>query len=133
MRMKMFSAESIDAVKALIFAEMGADAVILSEREVEGGVEVRAAIDRIGGAAFSGEPVYLRDGRGGHGRGVENPMFSRVRDALLWHGAPQRFAERVAQEGAGRLPGQFTSPEAAMAEGLGRLIMCDPLPARQRL
>jgi hypothetical protein len=131
MRMKMFAAESMEAAKAMIFAEMGSDAVILSEREVEGGVEVRAAIDRMGAAAVNNEPVFLRDSRsGGHGRGVDNPMFARVRDALLWHGAPQRFAERVAQEGAGRLPGQFTSPEEAMAEGLGRLITCDPIPAR---
>lgn len=131
MRMKMFAAESMEAAKAMIFAEMGSDAVILSEREVEGGVEVRAAIDRMGAAAVNNEPVFLRDSRAcGHGRGVDNPMFARVRDALLWHGAPQRFAERVAQEGAGRLPGQFTSPEEAMAEGLGRLITCDPIPAR---
>jgi len=51
MRMKMFAAESMEAAKAMIFAEMGADAVILSEREVDGGVEVRAATDRKGAAA----------------------------------------------------------------------------------
>lgn len=131
MRMKMFAAESMEAAKAKIFAEMGSDAVILSEREVEGGVEVRAAIDRMGAAAVGNEPVFLRDARaGGHGRGVDNPMYARVRDALLWHGAPQRFADRVAHEGAGRLPGQFTSPEEAMAEGLSRMITCDPIPAR---
>ena len=33
MRMKMFAAETLEAAKAMIFAEMGADAVILSERE----------------------------------------------------------------------------------------------------
>ena len=32
MRMKMFAAESMEAAKAMIFAEMGSDAVILSER-----------------------------------------------------------------------------------------------------
>jgi len=36
MRMKMFAAESFDAARALVFAEMGDDAVILSEREVDG-------------------------------------------------------------------------------------------------
>ena len=49
MRMKMFAAESLEAAKAMIFAEMGADAVILSEREIEGGVEVRAVTDKLGG------------------------------------------------------------------------------------
>jgi flagellar biosynthesis protein FlhF len=131
MRMKMFAAESMEAAKAMIFAEMGADAVILSEREVDGGVEVRAATDRKGAAAAGNEPLFLRDARNlGHGRGVDNPIFARVRDALLWHGAPQRFAERVANEGAGRRPGEFATPEEAMAEGLSRLITCDPIPAR---
>ena len=37
MRMKMFAAESLEAAKAMIFAEMGDDAIILSEREVPGG------------------------------------------------------------------------------------------------
>ena len=32
MRMKMFAAETLEAAKAMIFAEMGADAVILSEQ-----------------------------------------------------------------------------------------------------
>ncbi|MFN7054534.1 flagellar biosynthesis protein FlhF-like protein [Hyphomonas sp.] len=132
MRMKMFAAESMEAAKAMIFAEMGEDAVILSEREVDGGgVEVRAATERAGQAAIGNEPVFLREARGmGHGRGLDNPVFARVRDALLWHGAPQRFAERVANEGAGRLPGGFATPEEAMAEGLDRLVTCDPVPAR---
>ncbi len=131
MRMKMFAAESVEAAKALIFAEMGADAVILSEREVDGGVEVRAATDRSGFGRGSDEPLFLRDKNAtGHGRGLENPAYARVRDALLWHGAPQRFADRVAQEGAGR-PGQAPAdPEAAIAEGLTRFVTCDPIPAR---
>lgn len=133
MRMKMFAAETFEAAKAMIFAEMGADAVILSEREIEGGVEVRAAVDKMGGlGAMSNEPLFLRDARSGagHGRGVENPLFSRVRDALLWHGAPQRFADRVAAEGAGRNAGRLSDPEEAIAEGLARIVTCDPLPAR---
>ncbi len=131
MRMKMFAAESLDAAKAMIFAELGPDAVILSECEVDGGVEVRAACDRTGTAAALDTPIYLREARtAAHGRGLENPMHSRVRDALLWHGAPARFAERVANEGAGREPGAFATPEDAIAEGLARLVTFDPLPAR---
>lgn len=131
MRMKMFAAESLEAAQAMIFAEMGEDAVILSEREVDGGVEVRAATDRLSGSAIPNEPLFMRDARSaGHGRGIENPMHARVRDALLWHGAPQRFADRVASEGAGRLPGGFATPEDAIAEGLSRLVTCDALPAR---
>jgi len=133
MRMKMFAAETFEAAKAMIFAEMGADAVILSERETERGVEVRAAVDKLGASGLvANEPLFLRDARGGagHGRGVENPLYSRVRDALLWHGAPQRFAERVAAEGAGRNQGQLSEPEEAIADGIARIVTCDPLPAR---
>lgn len=130
MRMKMFAAESFEAAKAMIFAEMGEDAVILSERETDAGVEVRAAIDRMSGGAVPNEPMFMRDMRNqGHGRGVENPLFSRVRDALMWHGAPKRFADRVASESAG-INQNFDCPEAAIAAGLGRLVACDPLPSR---
>ena len=129
MRMKMFAAESFEAAKALIFAEMGADAVILSEREVDGGVEVRAAIDRAGFGKGHDQPLFLRDkNTTGHGRGLENPQFARVRDALLWHGAPTRFAERVAQASSGA--NTHGDPESAMGEGLAQLVVCDPLPAR---
>ncbi len=128
MRMKMFAAESFEAAKALIFAEMGADAVILSEREIEGGVEVRAAIDRAGISKTNDQPLFMRDKNvTGHGRGLENPQFARIRDALLWHGAPTRFAERVAQ--ASTVSTQ-SDPEAAMAEGLAQIVTCEPLPAR---
>ncbi len=132
MRMKMFAAEFFEAAKAMIFAEMGADAVILSEREIDGGVEVRAATDKMGGGMVPNEPLFLREARGGggHGRGIENPLFSRVRDALLWHGAPQRFADRVAAESAGRNGIQFTDPEDAIAEGVSRLVACDPILPR---
>jgi flagellar biosynthesis protein FlhF len=130
MRMKMFAAESFEAAKALIFAEMGADAVILSEREVDGGVEVRAATDRAGFAKSSAQPLFLRDKNiTGHGRGLENPQFARVRDALLWHGAPSRFADRVAQASSGTGT-VHTEPEAAMSDGLAQLVLCDPLSAR---
>lgn len=131
MRMKMFAAESFEAAKAMIFAEMGADAVILSEREIDGGVEVRAATDKLGGGMVPSDPVFLRDARGSaHGRGAENPLFSRVRDALLWHGAPQRFADRVANESAGRGAVPGGTPEETMAAGLERIVTCDPIPAR---
>ena len=53
-----------------------------------------------------------------------------MRDALLWHGAPKRFAERVAHEGAGQnaIPGD--SPEESIAAGLERIVTCDPIAAR---
>tara|TARA_R100001244_G_scaffold7640_7_gene9935 strand:+ start:4059 stop:5111 length:1053 start_codon:yes stop_codon:yes gene_type:complete len=131
MRMKMFAAETLEAAKAMIFAEMGADAVILSEREIDGGVEVRAATDKLGGGVVPSEPLFLREARGtGHGRGSENPLYSRVRDALLWHGAPKRFADRVAHEGADQNAVPGDSPEDSIAAGLERIVTCDPIAAR---
>lgn len=122
MRMKMFAAESFEAAKAAIFAEMGADAVILSEREVDGGVEVRAAINKLNGG-LEGVVREL-----GHGRGIEDPLQSRARDALLWHGASKRFAKKIttaAFEGAQK----FDGPEEAISAGLSNFATCDPLSA----
>lgn len=131
MRMKMFSADTFENAKNAIFAEMGEDAIILSEREVDGGVEVRAATDKLGGGMVPSEPLFLRERpSNGHGRGAENPLYSRVRDALLWHGAPQRFADRVAAGGVSEAGTRHTDPEASIAEGLGKLVVCDPLSAR---
>lgn len=130
MRMKMFAAESIETAKAMIFAEMGDDAVILSEREVPGGVEVRAATDKLGGGMVPSESRILsRLGAAPSPRLVENPMRNRVRDALLWHGAPQRFADRAADAGgtAGYADMEAT---AAISAALENMITCDPILAR---
>jgi flagellar biosynthesis protein FlhF len=125
--MKMFAAESFDAAKALIFAEMGDDAIILSEREVEGGVEVRAAIDK--SARMNDDPMFLSlDDKRPNAFMRENPLRQRVRDSLLWHGAPTSFAERVA-ESAMMEAEQGTLPEQALALGLGVFGKFDPLPA----
>ena len=128
MRMKMFAAESLEAAKALIFAEMGDDAIILSEREVPGGVEVRAATDKMGGGMVPSESrILTRLGANPAPRLVESPVRNRVRDSLLWHGAPERFAERIADAG---LNGGFESkePGSALAAGLDSAITCDPIP-----
>lgn len=129
MRMKMFAAESLEAAKAMIFAEMGDDAIILSEREVPGGVEVRAATDKLGGGMVPSESRILSrlGGRSDH-RPVENPVRNRVRDSLLWHGAPQRFAERVADAGM-NVSMDRIDPTLAISAGLESVLHCDPIPA----
>lgn len=127
MRMKMFAAESFDAAKALIFAEMGDDAIILSERVVDGGVEVRAAIDKAQGAGD--DPMFLSlDDNRPTPFSRDNPLRQRVRDSLLWHGAPSQFADRVAKAAAMEVE-QGCSPEDAMAKGLSVFASFDPLPA----
>lgn len=130
MRMKMFAAESLETAKAMIFAEMGDDAIILSEREVPGGVEVRAATDKLGGGMVPSESrILTRLGVKPPARLVENPLRNRVRDALLWHGAPQRFADRAADAGVAN-GSHGGDPTAAIAAGLESLITCDPILAR---
>lgn len=128
MRMKMFAAESLEAAKAMIFAEMGDDAIILSEREVPGGVEVRAATDKLGGGMVPNESrILTRLGATPSPRLVESPIRNRVRDSLLWHGAPERFADRIANAG---FNGGFegNEPSTALAAGLESAITCDPIP-----
>lgn len=133
MRMKMFAAESLEAAKAMIFAEMGDDAIILSEREVPGGVEVRAATDKLGGGMVPSESrILTRLGAAQAPRLVESPVRNRVRDALLWHGAPQRFADRIADAGISQ-GFEGSDPAAALASGLQSAITCDPIaPALNR-
>lgn len=126
MRMKMFAAETFDDAKAMMFAEMGDDAVILSERETDDGVEVRAAVDRMGNGDT---PMFLKRPEGSDFAVTrDNPLRQRLRDSLLWHGAPMHFARRVADAGApdgiiGR------EPVEALTIGLETLIACNPLPA----
>lgn len=129
MRMKMFAAESLEAAKAMIFAEMGDEAIILSEREVPGGVEVRAATDKLGGGMVPSESrILTRLGAAPPPRLVESPVRNRVRDSLLWHGAPERFAERIADAGISNGGFDGTEPGTALAAGLEHTITCDPIP-----
>jgi len=127
--MKMFAAESLEAAKAMIFAEMGDEAIILSEREVPGGVEVRAATDKLGGGMVPSESrILTRLGAAPPPRLVESPVRNRVRDSLLWHGAPERFAERIADAGISNGGFDGTEPGTALAAGLEHTITCDPIP-----
>jgi len=129
MRMKMFAAESVDAAHALVFAEMGDDAVILSEREVDGRVEVRAATDGAGRVGTD-RPLFLRGERAESPQRPTNTiMMQRLRDTLAWHGAPKRFIERVVSSANP----EETDPAVALSSGLLDIIACDPLatfPAR---
>ena len=129
MRMKMFAAKTLQDAKAMIMAEMGKDAVILSEREVDGGVEVRAATDKMGGGMVPNEPLFMsRFADPGAPRIVDTTLRTRVKDALSWHGAPSGFGRRVAEEGT--LDPTITDPLQALQEGLSAQIVCDPLPVR---
>jgi len=124
MRMKMFAAESFDAARALVFAEMGTDAIILSEREVNGRVEVRAATD---GTKRSGpdRPIFLRNEH--RDETLKNSALTqRLRDALTWHGTPRRFVDRIISA----TDRDLLEPVEAMATGLKDIIGYNPIASR---
>lgn len=125
MRMKMFAADTFDAARALVLAEMGADAVILSEREVDGRVEVRAATNTTRRRGHD-RPMFLRN----ENAEVENPenavLTQRLRDTLSWHGAPKRFANKI----IGAADTSLKNPADALATGLMEFVSCRPLRTR---
>jgi flagellar biosynthesis protein FlhF len=53
MKMKMFVGRTEEEAMAMVRAEMGPDAVILSTRDEEGRVEIRAAVERNFGQKFA--------------------------------------------------------------------------------
>lgn len=127
MRMKMFAAKTFEDAKAMIFAEMGEGAVILSEREVDGGVEVRAATDKMGGGMVPSEPLFMSRFHDGPPAGApDSGLRARVRDALSWHGAPSQFIRRVA-DSAFKDPA-IADPVHALETGLSATVRCDPVP-----
>ncbi|MEM7767166.1 MAG: flagellar biosynthesis protein FlhF-like protein [Pseudomonadota bacterium] len=130
MRMKMFSAPTMDDAMAAIAAELGDDAVILSERETNAGVEVRAATDRMANGPNADQPLFLNrfDGQA-TAPTSEDPVRARVRDSLAWHGAPATFIRRLSDVCAAQ--GSVTGSAAAMmTSGLDALCRFDPVPVR---
>ena len=126
MRMKMFAAKTFEDAKAMIFAEMGEGAVILSEREVDGGVEVRAATDKMGGGMVPSEPLFMsRFHDTPNGRTADTGLRARVRDALTWHGAPTHFSRRISESTV--KDAAVTDPVQALEVGLSAHIKCDPI------
>jgi len=129
MRMKMFSAPTFEDAKAAIHAELGADAVILSERETASGVEVRAATDRMNAGPGGSETLFINRFAG---RPVaptsEDPVRARVRDSLAWHGAPATFIRKLSDVCA--IEGHLPDHRAAMTTGLSALCRFEPLPVR---
>ena len=122
MRMKMFAADTFDAARALVLAEMGADAVILSEREIDGRVEVRAATNTTRRAGHD-SPLFLRNATTEANSPDNHVLIQRLRDTLAWHGAPKRFANKIINAANVDLE----DPAQALATGLLENVSCRPL------
>jgi flagellar biosynthesis protein FlhF len=133
MKMKMFTGPAVDQVMAQIRAEMGPDAVILSTREEDGHVEIRAAVERSHNARFIA-PVFkdaFRDQRPDQVRQMFDQTRSDLTASLRWHGAPDGFAHMVAEAGS-RL-GAGLEPIGSLAAGLETVLAFAPIqPAPEK-
>jgi flagellar biosynthesis protein FlhF len=121
MKMKMFVGRSEEEAMAMVRAEMGPDAVILSTRDEDGRVEVRAAIERNFGQKFAA-PKFSE----------VRPMFDETRSqlssTLRWHGAPDGFVHMVAEAG-GRL-GAGLETMGLLSAGIEGVLTFNPLNPR---
>jgi flagellar biosynthesis protein FlhF len=121
--MKMFTAPTEKEALALVRAELGPDAVILSTatREEDGIVEVRAAVER----TFSN----LATPKFAEARPKYDETRSQLSSSLRWHGAPDGFVQMAAEAGS-RL-GAGMEPLPALSVGLEGLLTFNPLNPRQ--
>src|SRR6185295_2491121 len=118
MKMKMFVGKTEEEAMAMVRAEMGPDALILSTRDEDGRVEIRAAVERNFGHKFAA-PKFAE----------VRPMFDETRSqlssSLRWHGAPDGFIHMVAEAG-GRL-GAGLEQLGSLSAGLEGVLTFNPL------
>src|SRR5689334_21752112 len=121
MKMKMFVGKTEEEALAMVRAEMGPDAIILSTRDEDGRVEVRAAIERNFGQKFAA-PKFAE----------VRPMFDETRSqlssTLRWHGAPDGFVHMVAEAGS-RL-GAGMEAVNTLSVGIEGVLTFNPLNPR---
>ena len=120
MRMKLFSAATLDAAMELMRSELGPDAVVLSTREEDQFAEVRAAVERPLNHRFA--PPSFSEAR----PSFDESTRERMEDVLTWHGAPDQFAELVAVSGV-KLMGANADAAPALAAGLEGVMAFAPV------
>jgi flagellar biosynthesis protein FlhF len=121
MKMKMFVGRTEEEAMALVRAEMGPDAVILSTRDEDGRVEIRAAVERNFGQKFA-TPKFAE------ARPVYDETRSTLASTLRWHGAPDGFVHMVSEAGS-RL-GAGMEAINSLTVGIEGLITFNPLNPR---
>lgn len=88
MRLKSYSAPSMAEAMALVRAELGDDAIIVSTQRASGGqgVRITAALEEAAGD----DAIHAAlDGR------IPSPVVDAIRDQLIYHGVPPRLIERL--------------------------------------
>ena len=121
MKMKMFVGRTEEEAMAMVRAEMGPDAVILSSRDEEGRVEIRAAVERNFGQKFAA-PKFAEP------RPVYDETRSTLASTLRWHGAPDGFVHMVSEAGS-RL-GAGMEAINSLTVGIEGLLTFNPLNPR---
>src|SRR5262245_42104032 len=117
MKMKMFVGATEAEAMAQVRAEMGPDAVILSVRDEDGRVEVRAAVER----AFN----TLATPKFAEPQSKFNETKSQISTSLRSRGAPDGFAHLVSEAG-GRL-GAGMEQVNSLSVGIEGLLTFNPI------
>jgi flagellar biosynthesis protein FlhF len=121
MKMKMFVGKTVEEAMDMVRAEMGPDAVILSTRDEDGRVEIRAAVERSFGHKYA-PPKFAE------ARPVFDETRSQLSSSLRWQGAPDGFIHMVAEAG-GRL-GAGLEQLGSLSAGLEGVLTFAPLQPR---
>ena len=124
MRMKLYSAPTRDQAIKLVYADMGDDAVILSEWQAESAYEVRAGVER---ATQKAAPKFELKAEPRPAPILQiNRYREHLKEIMVWHGAPEGFADIVAISGA-RLVGAAKDPASGFSTALEGLIGFAPI------
>lgn len=121
MRLKSYSAPSMAEAMALVRAELGDDAIIVSTQRASGGqgVRITAALEE----ATSDDEIHeMLSG------GVPSPVADTVRDQLAYHGLPPRLIDRLVKAARGV---DTADPTMACAGALDEVFAFAPLPERK--
>ena len=117
MKMKMYVGATVEEAMAQVRAEMGPDAVILTTRDEDGRVEIRAAIER----SFN----TLATPKFAEPRSKFDETKSQLSSSLRSRGTPDGFAHLVSEAG-GRL-GAGMEQVNSLSVGIEGLLTFNPL------
>src|SRR6202012_1838470 len=121
MRLKSYNAPTMAEAMRMVREELGEDAIIVStQRSSDGqGVRITAALDDAGEDDAIDRAISGRN---------TTPFGEKVREALIYHGAPARLADKLVQAAQAVEVG---SPTMACATALEDHFDFAPLPERK--
>ncbi|GAB3116700.1 flagellar biosynthesis protein FlhF [Novispirillum itersonii] len=121
MRLKSYSAVTMSEAMAMVRAELGDDAIIVSTQRASGGqgVRITAALEEHTSDQEIAEVL--------HGSPL-SPVNETIRDCLVYHGVPPRLCERML---AAARSIDTTDATMATAGAMDELFTFAPLPSRK--